>query len=145
MPSLLNPVPAQKNARKWVDNELEFYATDILYQDYFPENFYSTVAFTNKAISFLQEFENEDDPLNLILEYVLLFIGLTCAFIGSLVACRFANQKEYIVAAVLSIVGVWWGYEYEGKNVTIMMHYISLCVLVLLVFLPAYLNKRKNA
>ena len=89
--------------------------------------------------------DGEDDPSNLVLEYLLLFIGLSCAFIGSFVACRFANQKEYIIAAVLSFIGVWWGYEYEGTNVTITMHYISLCVLVLLVFLPAYTNKRKNA
>ena len=62
-------VPAQKWIRKWVYNDLQFYTHDSLYQDFFPSNFYSTTVFTDTAIAFLEDIENQNDPFFLYLSY----------------------------------------------------------------------------
>lgn len=61
--------PAQKKDRIWYDNDLVFNCRDSLYQNYFPPEFYSTVNFTNKAINYLQEFENNANPFFLYLSF----------------------------------------------------------------------------
>lgn len=82
--------------------------------------------------------------INLVGEYLITIVGLLCAFIGSFVACKFANQKEYIIAGVLSLIGVWFAFDYEGMHIGETVHYASLVVLVAFVFLGAFINIRRK-
>ncbi|MGZ0654916.1 sulfatase-like hydrolase/transferase [Coraliomargarita sp. W4R72] len=66
------PAPAQKTPNRiWADDALEFTASDPAYQSYFPEDFYSTDVFTDKALDYLSEWEIEDSghPFFLYLAY----------------------------------------------------------------------------
>lgn len=67
------PVPASKGgrARYWCDETLTFDTRDPRYQHYFPKGFYSTDAFTNKGIEYLDEWEKENTgrPFFLYLAY----------------------------------------------------------------------------
>jgi len=66
------PPPARKGRpRIWADDALEFDTRDPGRQDYFPEGFYSTDAFTDRALACLDEHaqKHADDPFLLYLAY----------------------------------------------------------------------------
>ncbi|MFC7337905.1 arylsulfatase [Haloferula chungangensis] len=67
------PVPGSKGGRVryWCDDELTFDTRDPKYQHYFPKEFYSTDAFTDKALEYLSEWEKENSgrPFFLYLAY----------------------------------------------------------------------------
>ena len=67
------PVPAGKQGRErvWCDDSKVFKTKDPKYQHYFPKGFYSTDAFTGKAIEYLNQWEKEKSgrPFFLYLAY----------------------------------------------------------------------------
>jgi arylsulfatase len=64
------PEPANRVLpRIWVDDEKVFETTDPDYQHYFPPGFYSTDAFTEKALEFLDEVGDSQKPFFLYLAY----------------------------------------------------------------------------
>jgi arylsulfatase len=64
------PAPAQKGSpRTWVDDALEFDTHDPQYQSYFPSDFYSTDAFTDKALEYLDRYAGKGKPFFLYLAY----------------------------------------------------------------------------
>lgn len=66
------PVPGRKGrTRYWADDELTFDTRDPNYQHYFPKGFYSTDAFTDKALEYLDEWEDASTgrPFFLYLAY----------------------------------------------------------------------------
>lgn len=66
-------VPSGKEGREryWCDDALTFKAKDPKYQHYFPKDFYSTDAFTGKALEYLDEWQKEKTgrPFFLYLTY----------------------------------------------------------------------------
>jgi arylsulfatase len=66
------PEPAKKTnaaTRFWADDGTVFSAEDPAYQHYFPAGFYSTDAFTDKALEFLDEYGHDPRPFLLYLGY----------------------------------------------------------------------------
>lgn len=66
------PAPGRKGFnRTWCDDALVFDTRDPAYQNYFPADFYSTDAFTGKALEYLDEWEQQDTgrPFFLYLAY----------------------------------------------------------------------------
>ncbi|MDP0497649.1 MAG: arylsulfatase [Verrucomicrobiota bacterium JB024] len=64
------PAPAQKGSpRTWVDDSLEFNTLDPEHQDYFPPGFYTTDAFTDKALEYLDHYAGGDKPFFLYLAF----------------------------------------------------------------------------
>ncbi|MDF7823590.1 sulfatase-like hydrolase/transferase [Pontiellaceae bacterium B12227] len=67
------PIPGSKKGRTryWCDDELTFDTRDPDYQHYFPKDFYTTDAFTGKALEYLSEWEKEKTgrPFFLYLAY----------------------------------------------------------------------------
>lgn len=63
-------MPASKGrTRYWVDDALVFDTRDPSYQSYFPENFYTTDVFTDKAIEYLDQAADTGKPFFLYLSY----------------------------------------------------------------------------
>lgn len=63
------PAPAQKRIRTWMDDADVFETHDPQKQHYFPKDFYSTDAFTDRALSYLDDYAGEDKPFFLYLAY----------------------------------------------------------------------------
>ncbi|MGC9452752.1 MAG: sulfatase-like hydrolase/transferase [Oceanipulchritudo sp.] len=66
------PEPAKKTqvvSRYWADDGTVFAAEDPEFQDYFPSGFYTTDAFTDKAVEFLDEYGHDPQPFLLYLAY----------------------------------------------------------------------------
>lgn len=62
-------LPTNVTTRYWADDDLVFGARDPDYQHYFPAGFYSTDAFTDKALEFLDQYGSEPAPFLLYLAY----------------------------------------------------------------------------
>lgn len=66
------PEPAKKTnvtTRFWADDETVFAARDPDFQHYFPSGFYTTDAFTDKAVEFLEQYGTDPQPFLLYLAY----------------------------------------------------------------------------
>jgi arylsulfatase len=64
------PEPARKGfARSWVDDALVFNTRNPAYQQYFPPGFYSTDAFADKAIEYLDAYGAGPEPFLLYLSF----------------------------------------------------------------------------
>lgn len=105
------PVPAGKKGKErvWCDDGLTFKAKDPEYQHYFPKGFYSTDAFTSKAIDYLDEWEKGQtgrpfflylaytaphDPLQAWPEDIARYDGVYDAGYGAIRQARYARQQE---------------------------------------------------
>ena len=64
------PEPARKGLdREWADDALVFDTRDPAYQSYFPIGFYSTDAYTDKALEYLDTYGSGPEPFFLYLSY----------------------------------------------------------------------------
>lgn len=105
------PVPSGKKGkeRTWCDDALTFKTKDPAYQHYFPKDFYSTDAFTAKALEYLDEWEEQNtghpfflylpytaphDPLLAWPEDIAKYQGTYDAGYGAIRAARYEKQQK---------------------------------------------------
>ncbi|WPJ96595.1 arylsulfatase [Coraliomargarita algicola] len=104
------PEPASKGRdRFWCDDDLTFNTRDPNYQHYFPKGFYTTDAFTSKALEYLDEWEKEKsgrpfflylpysaphDPLLAWPEDIAKYDGVYDAGYGAIRKARYEKQQE---------------------------------------------------
>ena len=105
------PVPLGKKGRErmWCDDALTFKTKDPAYQHYFPKGFYSTDAFTNKALEYLDSWKEADsgnpfflyiaytaphDPLHAWPRDIAKYEGKYAAGYGAIRQARYKKQIE---------------------------------------------------
>ncbi len=105
------PVPGSKDGRSrfWCDDALTFDTRDPAYQHYFPKGFYSTDAFTDKALEYLSEWEQADsgrpfflylaytaphDPLHAWPEDMAKYEGVYDEGYGAIRSARYQKQQQ---------------------------------------------------
>lgn len=105
------PTPAGKKGRQrvWCDDKLTFMAKDPKYQHYFPKGFYSTDAFTSKAIEYLDEWRNAQtgrpfflylaytaphDPLHAWPEDIAKYKGVYDSGYDAIRTARYSKQQK---------------------------------------------------
>ena len=105
------PIPSGKEGKErfWCDDLLAFKAKDPKYQHYFPKGFYSTDAFTNKGLEYLDEWQSEKsgrpfflyipytaphDPLQAWPEDISKYDGVYDSGYGAIRKARYLKQRE---------------------------------------------------
>ncbi|EMI42003.1 arylsulfatase [Rhodopirellula sp. SWK7] len=104
------PTPAGKEGKErvWCDDSLTFKTSDPRYQHYFPEGFYSTDAFTVKALEYLDEwraaktsrpfflylaYTAPHDPLQAWPEDIAKYVGVYDSGYGAIRQTRYEKQQ----------------------------------------------------
>jgi len=76
--------------------------------------------------------------------YGFMVFGLFASFLGGYVGARFANQKEYLIAGVLSLVSVSLTVYSDASYYSPLAKYSLMMVGIAVIFLGAHLSARRR-